>query len=171
MESNKQKQWVAVYTKARSECKVVSKLESLGLTCYFPQRQTIHQWSDRKKAIKTALIPSYVFVSIELCNYYRVYESEAVIKVVTFNNRVAIVRPSEIELLRLACGDLEVTVESDIIYRVGEQVEIIEGLFTGYSGIVVGKRECSKVAIRIQELGLSLVVTVPKIQVRLRQVV
>ena len=171
MEEKKEKKWIAVYTKSRAECSVVTKLESSGLTCFYPQRQSIRQSSDRKKTIKVPLIPSYVFVNIELCKYHRVFESDAVLKVITFNNRVAIVRSDEIKLLRLACEDSEVKLESDISNRIGESVEITEGLFAGYSGIVVGKRKCSKVAIQIQELGLSLVVTVPKLQVRLKEAV
>jgi transcriptional antiterminator RfaH len=171
MEPKNEKQWIAVYTRARAECKVVTTLELNGLTCFFPQRKSIRQWSDRKKTIKVPLIPSYVFVNIEAGKYHRVFESDAVIKIVTFNNRAAIVRSSEIDLLRLACGDLEVKVESDVTNGIGERVEITEGLFAGYCGIVVGKRESSKVAVQIQELGLSVVITVPKFKVRLKEVV
>jgi len=171
MIEKEEKQWIAVYTKPRAESSAAAKLTSLGLTCYFPQQQRVRQWSDRKKTLQVPLIPSYIFVHIELRKYRRVYESDAVVKVITFNNRAAIVRPSEIDLLRLACGDLEVTLESNISHRIGEKVEISEGVFAGYSGIVVGKRESSKVAIQIEELGLSVVVTVPRLQVRLKEVV
>ncbi|MFA6468890.1 MAG: UpxY family transcription antiterminator [Bacteroidota bacterium] len=171
MKDKEEKKWIAVYTKARAESTVTEKLESIGLTCFFPQQHRVRQWSDRKKTILVPLIPSYVFVYIEICKYHRVYESEAVVRVITFHNRAAIVRSSEIDLLRLACGDSEVTLESNISHRIGESVEITEGVFAGYSGIVVGKRESSKVAIQILELGLSVVISVPRIQVRLKEVV
>ncbi|MFA5834843.1 MAG: UpxY family transcription antiterminator [Bacteroidota bacterium] len=171
MKQNKERHWIAVYTKARSENKVTSELESKGITCFLPQRQQLRQWSDRKKIISVPLIPSYIFVNIELSQYHRVFESDGVVKVVTFNNRIAIVRPFEIDLLRLACGDAAATIDSDISKRIGEQVEITEGVFAGYCGIVLGKREGLKVAIQIQELGISVVITAPTIQVRLKEVV
>ena len=172
MSEPKEKQWIAVYTRARAERKVVAKLESIGIECYCPERQQVRQWSDRKKIISVPLIPSYVFVHLPLNLYARVYESELVVKVVTFNTRVAVVRPSEIELLRLACGDGEATLTvTDITNSVGERAEITDGVFAGYTGIVVGKRESSKVAIQIEELGLSVVVTVPTVQVRLKEAI
>jgi len=165
------KQWIALYTKPRSERLVVSKLESLNIACFYPQRQAIRQWSDRKKKVLIPLIPSYVFVNIELRNCHRVFESEAVVRVVTFNKRAAIVRLEEIALLRLACNDEEIQITSDNRSRVGEKAEIIEGIFTGYSGVIVGLRGSSAIAIQIEELGLSVIVSVAKVQVRLKEAV
>ena len=171
MEINNEKQWIALYTKPRAEWRVYADLELHGIACFLPYREVTRKWSDRKKKIKIPLISSYVFVNITPNEYYRVYESAAVVKILTFNRRVAIVSPKEIELLRYASGDTKVTVEDGIALHSGETVEISEGVFAGYCGTIIERRGEARVALQINELGISLIVTVPKVFVKLRKAV
>ena len=47
-----QKNWVAVYTRPRSEKKAAEELNKAGIEVYLPIQKQIRQWSDRKKALK-----------------------------------------------------------------------------------------------------------------------
>jgi transcription antitermination factor NusG len=82
-----------------------------------------------------------------------------------FHGQVAVIQPTEIELLRRATDSPDVELLPDNQYHSGEEILINDGLFAGYQGTVVHTKEHSRVAVRIHELGLSLVVTVPRLQV------
>ena len=47
--------WYALYVKSRSEKKVLSQLEDMGLEAFLPLVTRIKQWSDRKKKVEEPL--------------------------------------------------------------------------------------------------------------------
>ena len=59
------KYWTAVLVQMRTEQKVSTKLNKLGITNYVPTQTEIHQWSDRKKKIERIVIPMVVFVYVD----------------------------------------------------------------------------------------------------------
>ena len=60
------KMWFVLITRPKSEIKVASQLQQLGMEAFCPVRNEIRQWSDRKKKIKTALLPSMVLVNLDV---------------------------------------------------------------------------------------------------------
>ena len=56
--------WFVLVTKPRNEKKVESRLNEIGVEAYCPVRTELRQWSDRKKKIKTPLLPSMLLVKI-----------------------------------------------------------------------------------------------------------
>ena len=56
--------WFVLVTKPRNEKKVESRLNEIGIEAYCPVRTELRQWSDRKKKIKTPLLPSMLLVKI-----------------------------------------------------------------------------------------------------------
>ena len=56
--------WLVLVTKPRNEKKVESRLNKIGVEAYCPVRTEMRQWSDRKKKIKTPLLPSMLLVKI-----------------------------------------------------------------------------------------------------------
>ena len=83
-----------------------------------------------------------------------------------FNNRVAIVNPSEIELLRKVCRIENPDCAKTLNFFLNNEVEIISGLFAGYSGTVVKFGSNCKVGIQIKEIAYSVVVDVSQDQIR-----
>ena len=59
------KKWFVLFTKPRHELKVLERLISFGVDAYTPTKIVTRQWSDRKKKITIALLPSMVLVNIE----------------------------------------------------------------------------------------------------------
>ena len=58
----RERQWHALYVRSRSEKKVLSQLEEMGIEAYLPLVTKVKQWSDRRKKIEEPLFKSYVFV-------------------------------------------------------------------------------------------------------------
>lgn len=61
---SKSQHWYVLYTKPRSEIKVLKQLSDMGISVYTPTRIEIRQWSDRKKKVVTPLLPSMVLVRL-----------------------------------------------------------------------------------------------------------
>lgn len=159
--------WIALYTRARHEKTVAQQLQINGIESYVPLRQELHRWSDRHKWVEKPLIPSYVFAHVEPRDHARVFTADGIVRVVSFHGRIARVRDSEIELLRLATKFDKVVSVSAESYRLNDEVEIVAGVFTGYRGKVIRCNKLYSIGIRIEELEYTLVVEVPKADVRL----
>lgn len=153
-------QWFVAYTIARSEKKVYDRLLVEGFECYLPTYTTMKQWSDRKKKVQLPLFTSYVFVRVTESKLAGILKIPGVVKIVYYLGRPAIVRQKEIDSIK---EFLEQTEGYRIKVKVGDKVEVSSGVMQGVFGEVVriGK---TKVVIQIEQLGLSLVATIPRSQ-------
>ena len=92
--------WYVLHTKPKSEKKVEEKLLSLGINAYCPTRSEIRFWSDRKKRIEIPVLPSMVLVNIDDKDINRVFESSGVVRYMFWLGHRAVVRQSEIDVLK-----------------------------------------------------------------------
>ena len=92
--------WYVLHTKPRSEKKVEEKLLYLGINAYCPTRSEIRFWSDRKKRIEVPVLPSIVLVNINDKDINKVFECPSVIRYMFWLGKRAIVRQSEIDILK-----------------------------------------------------------------------
>ena len=92
--------WYVIHTKPRGEKKAEEELLSLGIQAYCPTRSEIRLWSDRKKRIEVPVLPSMVLVNIEDNDINRVFESPLVVRYMFWLGKRAIVRQSEVDLLK-----------------------------------------------------------------------
>ena len=94
MDEGEQK-WIAVYTRARSERTVARQLQEKGLTSFVPLQRRLHKRPDRSKWVVQPLIPSYVFVLLSPAEHHQLFDIPGLVRVVMFNGRIAVIRPSE----------------------------------------------------------------------------
>ena len=92
--------WYVLYTKPRSEKKVEEQLLSLGIDAYCPTRPELKLWSDRKKRVYKPVLPSMVLVNIDNKDINRVFESAGVIRYMFWLGKRAVVRQSEVDILK-----------------------------------------------------------------------
>ena len=90
------KKWFVVYTKHRNEIKVSQRLSVLGIENYTPTRMEIRQWSDRKKKIAVALLPSMVLVNLNEKEVNKVFEVAGVVRYLFENQKRAEVSNEEV---------------------------------------------------------------------------
>ena len=74
MRQKSQKDWFVLCTKARQELKVLERLNQLGIEAYTPTKIVVKRWSDRKKKVKTCLLPSMVLVRLPTNEVNKVFE-------------------------------------------------------------------------------------------------
>ena len=92
--------WYVIHTKPRCEKQVEKHLLSLGINAYCPTRNEIRLWSDRKKRIQVPILPSMVLVNIDEKEINRVFECPAVLRYMFWLGKRAVVRQSEVDILK-----------------------------------------------------------------------
>ena len=65
-----EKKWYALYTRSRSEKKVLIELQYAQIEAYLPLVTRLKMWSDRKKKVEEPLFRSYIFVYIDEREYF-----------------------------------------------------------------------------------------------------
>lgn len=158
--------WYPVYTKARAEKQVLVWLERHGIEAYLPLQKVLRQWSDRRKWVEIPLFSSYIFVHIDMRQYYTVLETPGVARFVWFEGKPVPVSDRQIQTIRLLLKgdiDLEAVEES---FSPGDHITIDYGTLRGVEGELVDYRGKKKVLIRINEISHNLLITVPLAYIR-----
>jgi len=90
------KKWFVLFTKSRHELKVLERLISFGIDAYTPTKIVTRQWSDRKKKITIALLPSMVLVNLENKDPNIVFGIPGVVRYLFEQGKRAVVFDAEI---------------------------------------------------------------------------
>jgi transcription antitermination factor NusG len=156
--------WYALYTRSRHEKRVSQALSERAIESFLPLQKCLRQWSDRRRWVEVPLIPSYVFARATSRHREQILQTPGVVRFVSFDGCPAVVRPEEIEFLRRAVAP---EARADVVvdpFSQQAEVRIVNGSFAGYKGRLVGKRGSNRVAVKIEELEYSIVVTVSRSQ-------
>jgi len=88
--------WFVLFTKPRHELKVLERLISLGVDAYTPTKIVTRQWSDRKKKMTIALLPSMVLVNLENKDTNIVFDVSGVVRYLLEQGKRAVVSNDEV---------------------------------------------------------------------------
>lgn len=156
--------WFAIYTKSRMEKKVADRLAEKQVEVYCPTQTVLRQWSDRKKKVKVAVFPSYVFVRFQQeVERIKILQTPGVVNFVRYLGQDAKIRHQEIEAIQSLLGEYEEISVAPI--QAGDKVQIEHGGMKGQEGKVI-KTKKDKVIVYIESLGLSLKAEVSKAKVK-----
>lgn len=157
--AKQQKNWFAIYTKARSEKKVAERLQKQGLEVYCPTFTTLRQWSDRKKKVTLPVFSSYVFVKVTEQERNLVLQDIGVMSFVFWLGKPAIIKEEEIEQLKLFLGEYEGQELTIKAVAPGDTVTLKQGAFAGEKGKVekVGNK---KMYVLLESVGLMVETTI-----------
>lgn len=154
-------QWYPVYTRARAEKQVLVWLERHGIEAYLPLQKVLRQWSDRRKWVEVPLFSSYIFVHIDMRQYYAVLETPGVARFLWFEGKPVPISERQIQTIRLLLkGDIDLEALEDT-FSPGDRITIDYGALRGVDGELVDYRGKKRVLIRINEISHNLLITVP----------
>ena len=146
--------WYVLHTKPRSEKKVEEELLSLGIHAYCPTRDEIRHWSDRKKRIKVPVLPSMVLVNVDDKHINSVFESSLVIRYMFWLGKRAIVRQSEIDILKKYLNGNYNIVNSNLLdIKVGDSFSVSS--FNNEKGII-NRISNNNIWIYLKSIGFSV---------------
>jgi transcription termination/antitermination protein NusG len=156
-----EKKWYAVYTHAKWEKKVAALFTRKSIENYCPLNRVLRQWSDRKKIVYEPLFTCYVFVRIDNKESISVLQTEGVLNYVNWQGKPAVIRDSEIEVIKKFMVEHENVRLEKIEVDIKDTVRIKCGLFMEQEGIVMevlGKT----VRVSLPSLGYSMLAEIPK---------
>jgi transcription termination/antitermination protein NusG len=151
--------WYAIETRHRCEKKVVQQLSRMGFETFLPQHTEIHQWSDRRKAVRKPLFTGYTFARLDgsPLTRLRVLKMSGVMGVVSSMGKAVIVPAAQLDHLRRLLEN-NVPCSLHAFLRVGQRVRIRGGCLDGVEGIL---SECGKkLVVSIACLQRSLAIAI-----------
>lgn len=155
------KVWHALYTRPRWEKKVTKYLQEEGIEAFLPLRKSLKQWSDRKKWVEEPLFRSYVFVHIVPSEYYKALNILGAVRYVVFEGKAAIIPDRQIQMVKdLLALEVELEVTDETLLP-GERVVIRYGPLKDVEGEMVEFRSKSVIALRIDHISGTILVSVP----------
>ena len=155
------RRWYVIYTRSRAEKKTANRLEEEGFEVYCPLKEEVRQWSDRKKKVKVAVLPSYVFIKLE--NYGKeridVLNIPGVLRFLWWIGKPATVREEEIKQLKEFLSEYRHT-RISVSFKKGEKVVINQGPFKEHKGIIIDF-DRRKAILQLESIGIMLKAQLP----------
>jgi transcriptional antiterminator RfaH len=152
--------WYPVCTNPRAEKKAYEALINKAIEAYLPLHRQLKQWSDRKKWTEEPFIKSYLFVRIHEHEQTQVLMTKGIARFIYFSGKIASMPDRQIDELKLLMAspyELEVTAEN---LQPGEKIIIKAGPLKGLIGEIISYRSQKQLALRLENLGYSIVVYV-----------
>jgi transcription antitermination factor NusG len=151
--------WYAAYTCSRHEKRVAEQLHERGIEHFLPLYRSVRRWKDRKKELELVLFPGYVFVRLDLVDRLRVLQLPGVVRFVSFNGQPAALPRDDIEGLRNGLSH-NLVAEHHPFLKVGRRVRVISGPLSGAQGILIRRRNDSRLVISIEAIMRSVAVEI-----------
>jgi transcription termination/antitermination protein NusG len=149
--------WYVVHVKSRQEFVVSAELGRSGVDAFLPSVTKLRQWKDRKKQVKFALFPGYLFVHIppHQAEHRTVLKTRGVVTFVCLEKGNPTPVPSE-EIASLR-SMIESGVELDVYphLELGARVIVRRGPLRDAVGVLVKKENHTLFVVNIGILGRS----------------
>ena len=151
---DQERAWFVLHTRSRFEQVVFDGLEGKSLQTFLPKITVMSKRRDRRKKLRVPLFPGYVFVKSDLNAYERleIVKTIGVVRLVGNKDGPVSVPENAIESLKImVSGDNEVVTGTR--FRKGDRVLVVEGPFSGVTGVFVRYKGGGRVVVSIEALG------------------
>jgi transcription antitermination factor NusG len=152
-------QWHALYTRHQHEKPIARILSSKGHEVFLPLYASVRRWQDRTKQLRLPLFPCYVFIRGGLDRPLQILSTPGVFTVVGWAGHPATIPDAQIEGVRRMV-ESSVRVEPYPYLRCGDRMRIRSGTLQGLEGILVRKKNLSRLIISLEMLGRSAAVEI-----------
>ena len=154
------RQWLVAYVQSCLEKKTAQRLTSMGIECYLPVQNEIHQWSDRRKKVERLVIPMMIFVHVDLYEQKEVLTLGSISRymVLRGESTPAVIPDEQMHRFKFMLDYSDETINmSTSPLSPGEKIKVIKGPLSGLQGELVTVNGKSKVAVRLTMLGCAFV--------------
>ncbi len=163
--------WHIAYTYPRSEKKVFSRTQQMGVESFLPLHTEKRYWSDRIKFIEVPLFSSYIFIKTPEFYIPRLMEINGISRFISFNRKFATIDDAEIQLIKdLLKETKDVKVLDKEEFRKGKRVRVVRGPFQGLEGTTVSEQGKNRLIITIEGMDQELSVNIPMSHLELMNV-
>ena len=152
-------QWHALYTRHQHEKQIARMLSGKGHEVFLPLYAVASRWQDRSKRLSLPLFPCYVFIRGGLDRQLQILSTPGVFSVVGWAGHPAAIPENQIESLRqMAEGSPRF--EPHPYPVCGDRVRVKSGTLQGLEGILVRKKNISRLVVSLEMLGRSAAVEI-----------
>jgi transcription antitermination factor NusG len=144
--------WYAIYTRPKHEKTVSEILTSKGFETFLPLYLSRHRWSDRTKVVSLPLFPSYVFLKGGLDRRLALLTTPGLHSLVSCAGQPAVICPDEMDALRRT-AESGLRVEPHPFLKCGDRVRVKSGPLAGVEGILLRKKNLSRLVVSVEMLG------------------
>ena len=156
--------WYALYTRHQHEKMVDQVLTNKGFNTFLPLYATTHNWKDRTKALTLPLFPCYVFLKGGVERRLQILTTPGIYGLVSSGGQPAAIPDMEIEAIRRVV-ESGARVEAHPYLKCGNWVRVKSGPLTGIEGILVRKKNISRLVLTVEILGTAAAIEVAAFQV------
>lgn len=149
--------WYALYTRYHHEKVVARTLTAKGLTVFLPLYSAPKQWKDRTKVITLPLFSCYVFIQGGLDRSLDIVTTAGIHGFVCCGGSPAMIPPQEIEGIRRVV-ERSIKIEPHPFIKCGDRVRVKAGPLEGIEGVLVRKKNFSRLVLTVDLLGKSAAV-------------
>ena len=151
--------WYAAYTRYQHEKVVAEILTSKGFETFLPLYNATHRWKDRFKRLSLPLFPCYVFLRGPSRRRLEIVTTPGLHWLVGCAGRPSEIPAAEVEALRRAIEE-GVKVEPYPFLNYGDLVRVKSGPLAGIEGILVRRKNRSRLVLSIELLQKSAMLEV-----------
>jgi len=151
--------WYALYTRHQHEKVVAQILSNKRFEVFLPLYQAARHWKDRTKQLSLPLFPCYLFLRGGLERRLDILTTPGIHNFVGSGGQPAVVPPAEIEAVRQVV-ERSVRIEPHPFLRCGDWVRVKCGPLEGIEGILVRKKNLSRLVLSVELLERSAAVEV-----------
>jgi transcription antitermination factor NusG len=156
--------WYAAYTCSRHEKRIAQQLHQRGIEHFLPLYRSVRRWKDRKKELELALFPGYIFVRLALEDRLHVLKLPGVVRFVSFNGLPAALPANDLEALRNGLTQ-NLCAEHHPYLTIGRRVKVVYGPLSGAEGILVRRRNNSRLVVSIDAIMRSVALEIDEADV------
>jgi transcription antitermination factor NusG len=162
-----QQSWYAAYTRANHERRVADQLELRGVENFLPEYESVRKWKDRKVRLQRPLFAGYVFVHLALQNRLSVLQIPGVACLVSFAGKPVAVPEEEFSKIREFLNK-GFRAEPHRYLEAGRRVRVRSGPLEGTEGIVVRRKNKSRLVISLELIQRAIAVDVDEADLEAR---
>src|SRR5580704_8498308 len=156
--------WYALYTRHQHEKMVDQVLTNKGFNSFLPLYATARHWKDRTKSLSLPLFPCYVFLKGGIERRLQILTTPGIYGLVSSAGQPAAIPDIEIEAIRRVV-ESGTRVEAHPFLKCGNWVRVKCGPLTGIEGILVRKKNISRLVLSVKILGTAAAIEVAAFQV------
>ncbi len=151
--------WHALYTRHHHEKAVAVTLKAKGFEVFLPLYSALSRWKDRTRIVMLQLFPCYVFLQGGLNRRLDVISTAGIHGFVSFAGTPASIPCDEINSIRRVV-DQNIKIEPHPFIQCGDRVRVKAGPLEGVEGILIRKKNLTRLILSVEMLGRSAAVEV-----------
>lgn len=155
--------WMVAHVRSRQEKTLARHLERQGVGFYLPQIEKTTRRDGRTYRSYVPLFPGYVFLRGDARSRDVAWRSNVVANLIDVDDQ-ELVHKELFQLRELQLAGASLTPQLDIV--IGTPVRVTDGVFAGYTGIVVKEKDKERLIITISHLHRAVAVEIARGAVR-----